>query len=403
MAVEGSRRRTEASTCAYAMVVTAATLGLLSWLLLTSDAVPSNPSHSGWSAEWLGDCNGDGVPEILLVTPVEPAVGGRARILCGVTRAVLHTLDGVGAPLWGERRTHAAGDVDGDGRADLMLQDERGVRMLSGASLRTLFEREAHPAAAPCGDLNTDGCADWILADPDDDSGGRNAGRVLLLSGGDGSVLHEHLGQPGDGAGANVAGLGDTDGDGIGDIGVVCFRRDRWPHVGVKVLSGRTGTLLLEFEYPFSVKVPELASAGDVDGDGLADLLLASRGGPGILDVHSGRSGESLYELDLGPGGLAFEGIGDLDRDGRDDIAASSGGELVVFSGASGAILRRIEGATLGLGRCDLDGDGRAELLITRSVKGPARAEELWDQGRLEVLSGRDGGVLLRFDAAQLR
>ena len=74
-------------------------------------------------------------------------------------------------------------------------------------------------AVASAGDLSGDGLPDLIIGSMDQDSAGLDAGAVHVIRGSDGAPLHIFLGEaPGDGLGQDVDGAGDIDGDGLADI-----------------------------------------------------------------------------------------------------------------------------------------------------------------------------------------
>jgi hypothetical protein len=162
--------------------------------------------------------------------------------------------------------------------------------------------------------------------------------------------------------------------------------------------------------------------AGDVDGDGVPDIYASdwSNGakGPstGRIYVHSGNTGQRLRTLTGATAGEGF-GIGaatagDVDGDGRADLvigawqfagAAASGGRVTVFSGRDGSILReitgRVPGETLGfdaVGIGDVDGDGAIDLLITSAWSGVRG----YHSGRMYIVSS---GISRRLRGRALR
>jgi hypothetical protein len=124
----------------------------------------------------------------------------------------------------------------------------------------------------------------------------------------------------------------DADGDGIGDLmierGVQRGFSDR-----IDLVSSRSGTTIrtLWRESDSQPMADVWTSGGDVDGDGVSDLLL---GFPGFNDetgrvvIVSGRTGEVILKFsgthahDRLGSDLAF--LGDVDGDGRDDFAVSA-------------------------------------------------------------------------------
>ena len=176
------------------------------------------------------------------------------------------------------------------------------------------------------------------------------------------------------GTGVSVA-AGDVDGDGFADIVVGSSSFDT-PAV-VRIYSGRNGTLLVTRtldanRYPYGVEI----AAGDVNGDGLADLVLASWWGVEaevfVIDVASG---DTLLQLTPYPGfgsGLRVA-VGDVNGDGFADVVTApaiyGGPHVRVFDGRTGGPLASFfayapshsGGVRLAAG--DFSGDGRAEIV----------------------------------------
>lgn len=173
-------------------------------------------------------------------------------------------------------------------------------------------------------------------------------------------VLREWRGErAGDEFGWIARGLGDVDRDGITDVVISATAN---PPYGkgdgtVYVYSGKTGRLIWKRrEAPGSLLGTGLESAGDVDGDGVSDVIA---GAPGMnaAFVYSGSTGKQIYritgdsaDVDLG---TAVAGVGDVDGDGRADFVASAPssraggqptGRVYVYSGRTGKILSTLSG-----------------------------------------------------------
>lgn len=156
---------------------------------------------------------------------------------------------------------------------------------------------------------------------------------------------------------------------------------------------------------------------GDLDGDGVLDFAATSPGrtaggaGSGRVAVHSSKSGRLLFAADGRPGdqlGMSAAAAGDVDGDGTSDVvvgAPQGGAEpgcAVVLSGKTGGEILRIRGESAGdqfgvkvCGAGDLDQDGRADVAVGAwRADGPAGA----DAGRVTVHSGRTGAVLVRIE-----
>lgn len=150
-------------------------------------------------------------------------------------------------------------------------------------------------------------------------------------------------------------------------------------------------------------------TVGDVDGDGVADVVTsAPTHGPGGSNsgrvyVYSTRSGNLLWSADGKPGdqlGTGVEGAGDTNRDGIPDVIASGpggSGVAYIYSGKDGRVLQSFKSThpaesfgSHASGAGDVDQDGFADVI----VGAPGKEGENKIAGRAYVYSGRDGGLL---------
>ena len=271
----------------------------------------------GCSVSGAGDVNGDGTPDLIVGAPYDDNNGdesGSARVLSGLDGSTLFTFNGDSA---GDRfgdSVSGAGDVNGDGRADLVVGaphdgGNRGsVRVLSGLDGSTLFTFNGDRAgdyfgdpfgdSAPdqigdstgdhfgrsvsgAGDVNGDGRADLIVGAP---HGGGNRGSARVLSGLDGSTLFTFNGDSaGDHFGRSVSGAGDVNGDGRADLIVGALGDDnKGARSGsVRVFSGLDGSTLFTFDgdSEHARFGRSVSGAGDLNGDGLDDFVVGGAGG----------------------------------------------------------------------------------------------------------------------------
>ncbi len=252
------------------------------------------------------------------------------------------------------------------------------VKIVDATTGDDIGEIEAYEAAfrggvhTTLGDVTGDGVRDVIL------SPGRGGGpRIRVLDGRTGTTLNDFfVYEPGFTGGIYTA-VGDVNGDGRDDI-ITGTGKGGGPRV--RVLDGATlgNTVLRDFfAYEDSFRGGVLVSSGDIDGDGVDDILCGTgKGGGPRVQVFSGDDGAVLQNLfayeDSFRGGVLVSS-GDVDGDGRDDIVCGTGpggGPVVrVLSGADGRQLAALfadDPAFRGGVRVDcldVDDDGRDELL----------------------------------------
>ncbi len=162
-----------------------------------------------------------------------------------------------------------------------------------------------------------------------------------------------------------------------------------------------------------------IASAGDVDRDGVDDLVagapFADDGNlnTGSVYVYSGKTG-MLLQVFEGTGqhdriGMAVVAGGDINRDGFDDVIVGSPyasrlrGNVKVYSGKTGEVLHRWDGREdtsdrFGwsvAGNLDVDGDNWKDVVV--GVPWEDRNGAFINVGAVHVYSGRTGQRLARF------
>lgn len=368
----------------------------------------------GWAVSELRDVDGDGAGDALAGAPFNTTAGanaGAAYAFSGRSGAPLFTWTGAPDDALGYALADA-GDVDGDGLSDIIV----GAPGFSGPGKAYLYSgadgSQLHvfvgtgeagsfgSAVAGAGDLDGDGRADILVGAETDPTGGMNAGRVAAFSGADHAALWAREGAVGAFLGSGAAPLGDVDDDGVPDVVVGARGAGAAGKGAVYVLSGVDGGDL----HPPHEAGPTggnlgqffVAGVGDLDGDGVPDVYAgdyadAQTGtNAGRAYVWSGVGGEQIHEFagaaagdGLGPG----RGGGDADGDGTPDLAigaygldpagVKAGGRVTLYSGATGQPIRTISGGveqlqigfdvvTLG----DVDDDGRDDLVLSGAFLG---------------------------------
>jgi len=316
----------------------------------------AGPSEScGFSVSGAGDADADGCADVLVGCPFGATGTGYALLISGRDGSLLRRFDGEAAGDYFGISLDGAGDVDADGYDDVVVaahqHDATGlnagkVRVFSGRDgsiLHELFgsapEEEFGKSCAGAGDVDADGYADLVVGAWFAGAGGSRAGRACVFSGRDGSVLHTFDGDaPFINLGRAVAGAGDVDADGYADLVVGAHQDDvGGQNAGsARVYSGRDGRQLFVFRGAdaWDLFGQSVAGAGDLDGDGYADLAVGANwdddAGPnaGTVRAFSGRDGSELFTL-TGPApgaelGFAVAGAGDVNADGTPDLVAGA-------------------------------------------------------------------------------
>jgi|694.fasta_scaffold84190_2 hypothetical protein len=297
----------------------------------------------GADVESCPDLNGDGRPELLIGAPGSgPGVEGRVFVHSGANGALLLTLGGPQANDQIGFQVTAIGDLNLDGKSEILAGGaaspsggtQRGVAVVySGATGTALFtitgtqtNQRLGQSVAGVGDLNGDGRPDFLV--------GSMTGGARLYSGLNASVLRTYGTNGSDRFGTTLCALGDLNSDGLGEyaIGATQDGSVFAPDTGyVSVYSGASGALLYTVTGLAAGDrfASSLANGGDLNGDGKDDLLVGadqfSFGGSGYVQVLSGANGAVLYSFNgTGTGqrfGQGLDGLGDLNNDGRAELA----------------------------------------------------------------------------------
>ena len=264
-----------------------------------------------------GDLDGDGLSEFAIGVPsLHSSSRGGVLVYAGSDGSLLYQVDGGDTNAYFGEVIDTAGDLDGDGTPDIVASERgmRRARVLSGVDGSTLLTIGEDPQTnsipyrvAGGGDYDHDGVPD-ILTLHYDEHKFRSFG--MAWSGADGSQLAVWGEERTNLFAQYVRFAGDVDGDGWDDVLISNPADDRDTYLGTVLLySGRTDNLLYRFlnEEELDDDGPSLmgwdvATANDLDGDGLSEIVIAA--GYGKARVHTG---SSLY-LDAFPKNTIKEG-----------------------------------------------------------------------------------------------
>lgn len=364
-----------------------------------SELRPSVNSAFGVAVSDAGDVNDDGWPDLIVGAYLDDTFGidsGSAHVISGQDFSVIHTLHAGSFGAEFGTSVSGAGDVNQDGRDDVIVGAPYDRRFVNGQTLITgsatvfsgldgsvLFRwfGDGHDdhfgkSVNEAGDVNADGWPDLVVGAPWDDNSFPKAGMARVFS-----TNPAHSANPvlysldGDGLGYElgwaVCSAGDVDGDGRDDLFVgqpedKVFGDDAGSAV---LFSGIDGSRLQTFygDTPYSYFGFSVAAA-DVDHDGTNDLIvgeprndLVPYGDEGAVHVYSGASylAASLVFSVFGAAGgdrlgESVGAAGDVNGDGFEDVisgapwafgSGSNTGYAIVHCGSPGQGSTQIYGA----------------------------------------------------------
>ncbi|MFT5433917.1 MAG: hypothetical protein ACI9OJ_004629 [Myxococcota bacterium] len=264
------------------------------------------------------------------------------------------------------------------------------------------------------GDVNGDGWQDIVVGHPTS-QGPSGSGRIHLVSGHDGTLIHTCLSTQIGYLGVAVAAVGDVNGDLVPDlVGIGGSSLGSPTGSDIAVFSGSNGSVL----FHLAVAATAIAAAGDWNGDLVPDFAYVDSGnlqiaagatGATIASLGSAdqlaaitsspiariaaRSGNTvtMYVAGSSPawsvtGYSKIASAGDYNGDQLDDVLALSGNNVQILSGADGSALLTapVTGTAALCGGTDLDGDGTLDF-VTGDPAG---------RGFVRAYSGANGSLL---------
>jgi hypothetical protein len=439
----------------------------------------------GYDVASAGDVNGDGYADVIVGAPLYNAgdpFEGAAFVFLGSASGIANGTPATAHAQLESNQENAqlgyavasAGDVNGDGYADVVAgapsydnptADEGAAFLFLGSASGVVgrnpatahaqlesnqLEARLGNSVASAGDVDADGYDDVIVGAFVYDDGAGSEGGAFVFRGGatgiaDGSPSSAHAQFQSDQVDAwlgwSVASAGDVNGDGYADVIVSALQYDdgQTDEGAAFVFHGSpnglgdgspvTAQAVLQPDQAGALFGQDVASAGDVNGDGYADVIV----GAYLLDdpIYPGQTdvgGAFVYLGSAGgiPDGRAFfayarlqsdqaqahlgnsvASAGDVNGDGYDDVIAGANlfdspemneGAAFVYHGGSIAPMEddRLEGnqANAFMGNRvasagDVNGDGYADVIVGAQNFDNGQL----DEGAAFVFLGSPAGV----------
>ena len=348
------------------------------------------------------DPNGDGLADVLVGADQENKYTGAAYLYLADNGGLASPPITIASPAGTDgtfgSSVASAGDVNGDGYADVIV-GALAARQYIGAAYVYLagpagLSSTPTPVVAPsgysglfgasvasAGDLNGDGYADVVVG-----ASGNGGAFVFLGSPSGPSTTSIALVLPIDAAnnGRSVASAGDVNGDGFADVIIGAPSTTNGAAylylgaaAGVSVTPQEIDAPILQQEELYFAT--SVASAGDVNGDGYADVVVGSAYGGAQYSnafLYMGGAGGLSTTPILLPHGTTGSTAGDVNGDGFADVVLgalglSGVGAYVYYGGAGGLSLspETLAGSPTSYGDVatgggDVNGDGFADILV---------------------------------------
>lgn len=280
----------------------------------------ASSGYFGYTMAGAGDVNGDGYDDVIVGDFTEDEAYIYLGSAAGLAATAATTLDGDGNQDFGYS-VSGAGDVNGDGFDDVIVStttcdgSEAAAYVYKGSALGVALTPFAailgldDPGnycmilAAAAGDINGDGYDDVLAGSMYVDANGRvdayhgSATGISFATTLTGASDQDWFG-------ASLRGAGDVNGDSFADVivgapGYAGFTGRTYVYQGGVFGLATTATTVLDAPAPASFFGQSTSSAGDVNADGYADVIV----------------GSPFYNSSVGQA-LVFEGFDDTDWDG---------------------------------------------------------------------------------------
>lgn len=340
----------------------------------------------------IGDLNGDGKKDLVTASNYAGETFGNVFVLLNRGHGRFGTARGYRSGL--DSEPIAIGDLDGDGKPDLATADGETVSVLINRGRGRFgahreFAAPRSPFDVAIGDLNGDGSVDLATANVDiPGSASRVSGVSIYINKGDGSfeqrVDYQFARQP-----TSVA-VADLNRDGKRDV----VTANILDSVSVFMNAGG-GSFRPRVDYRAG-SGPRSLAIGDMNGDRRPDLVTANSNSTPegervesvsvLLNKGDGSFRPKLDYRTRGQRELSFSSvaIGDLNRDGKPDVAVGDNQRAVsvLLNGGGGQLKNRID---YSIRPPNANGSGVRSVAIG----------DLNRDGKLDLVTLKPGGVLV--------
>jgi hypothetical protein len=348
----------------------------------------------------IADLDGDGKPDLAVNNGSSHTISIYRNISTNGSLTAGSFAPRVDLPInSGGENVMVAADVDGDGKLDLVLLDYNANQVMvlknlctpgnittSSFGSRVSFSVGSAPRGVAVRDLDGDGKPEIVVANWNDSTISvlRNIGTTGILTTNSFAPAVVFATGPN----PQNAIIADVDGDGKADVVTVNTSSSSGAMSVLRNLS-----TLGNIAFATNVNFPGLASSyslaiGDLDGDGRLDVVIGSQPSGQSVSVFRNTStpgsittSSFAAHVDFATGGWANSvAIGDLDGDGKPDVAAvtQSSSHLSLFKNTStpgsftnSSFAARVDFSTgsnpNGVAIGDLDGDGRPDIVFANS------------------------------------